>query len=324
MVFLFFLWCIFEIIYITIEANVCAKMTKDNLNNNLEIVQENSKIKGEYPQDLLFYRKSTKEHVLMSDDQEVNIFYSMSHKNSKQPTIVFIQGVGLGIYSWTDFWDQLYKNYNLIVIDSREKPTINLKKNKKCTVSRISLDIAEVLHYLKIEGKNTVLIASSFGVYYVAHCVAQKWFNPRGCIFIGPAIESSYPKVKTRLAFMLPTMFLEKIGKRIAKRFLVGKVAEGFQRKVYYERISDIDVKRWKQCSKMRFWNAAEDYVRIDCPVFIFSIADDKYHRIEGARDVQNLLKNSVLEVIPNYNYMHIKPGVEEFGEKLRKTISEL
>ena len=70
----------------------------------------------------------------MSDNQEVHVFYSLKHSNSNNPTIVFIQGLGPEIYSWTELWDQLFIDHNLVIIDTREKPSINLKKNKLCTV----------------------------------------------------------------------------------------------------------------------------------------------------------------------------------------------
>ena len=290
--------------------------------NETDEINKIDQFRKEFHQDLLFYRESKKEQILMSDEQEVHVFYSLKHSNSSSPTIVFIQGIGPGIYSWSDLWDELYKSHNLVIIDSREKPTIDLKKKKQCTVKRIASDIKEVLHYLKIEDQKIVFIASSFGVFYAAHTVAQRWIKPKGCIFIGPFIEANYPKIKTSFAFMLPTFFLEKIGKHIATRFLSGKIAEGFQRKVYYERVASIDVKRWKYCSKMRFWNATEDFTKIDCPIIIFITADDKYHKEEGAEKVKKLVKNSVLEIIPNYNYMHIKPGVVEFTKKIKIIIS--
>ncbi len=278
-------------------------------------------LEEEFPQEMIFIKESTKEQILMSDEQEIQCLYSTKHAGSNNPTIFFIQGAGPGIYSWTDFWDELYKDFDLVIIDSREKPTIDLQKKKQCTIHRIALDIVETIHHLKIKEENIVFIGSSFGVYYVAHCLAQNWVKPRGCVFIGPFIRSSYPKISTQLAFMLPTFFLERVGKRIAKRYLRNRVAPGFQKKVYYERVTNIDVGRWKRCSKMRRWNASDDYQKINCPVTIFTTSDDKYHRIEKTREVSNLIERSTLIEIPDYNFMHIKPGVVEYAKMINKHI---
>ncbi|MHA1447238.1 MAG: hypothetical protein ACTSSN_11135, partial [Candidatus Heimdallarchaeaceae archaeon] len=83
-------------------------------------------LEEEFPQEMIFIKESTKEQILMSDEQEIQCLYSKKHLDSNNPTIFFIQGAGPGIYSWTDLWDDLYKDFDLVIIDSREKPTINL------------------------------------------------------------------------------------------------------------------------------------------------------------------------------------------------------
>jgi len=298
-------------------------MSFDLIKRQSKLNHKNSNKKEGLPQDFLFFNKSTSENILMSDNQEVHVFYSLKHSNSNHPTIIFIQGLGPEIYSWTELWDQLFVDHNLVVIDTREKPTIDLKKNKLCTVPRIALDIVEVLHYLKIESKETAFIASSFGVYFVAHCVAQKWIDPIACFFIGPSVQPIYPKIKTKLGLILSTFLLEKVVKKIVLIYVKGKFEEGYQRNLYTERISALDVKRWKYCSKMRFWSALEDYKKIDCLVVIFTAGIDKYHSNESAIKVKNLLKNGTIEPVPNYNYMRIKPGIIEFADRIKKIIKK-
>ncbi len=280
-------------------------------------------LEKEFPQEMIFIKESTKELVLMSDEQEVFCYHSLKRNEEGKPVIFFIRGAGPGIYSWTDFWDELHKYFDMVIIDSREKPSIDLKKRKQCSVHRIALDIVEIIHYLKIKEEDVVFIGSSFGVHYVAHCLGQKWLNPRSCLFIGPALQSDYPKFKTGLAFLLPTFLLEKIGKKIAVRYVRNRVEEGFQKKVYLERVNSIDVGRWKRCKKMRFRDSSEDYKKITCPVYIFETSDDKYHKTEGIHSVSRLIKDSQLINLPNYNYMHIKPGVVEFSEMIKNLLDK-
>jgi pimeloyl-ACP methyl ester carboxylesterase len=280
-------------------------------------------LEEEFPQEMVFINESTKEQILMSDEQEVHCFFSSKHRGNGKPILFFIRGAGPGIYSWTDLWDELYKEFDLVIVDSREKPTTALKKNKECTVRRIALDIAETIHHLKIKEEDVVFVGSSFGVFYVAHCVSQKMINPRKCLFIGSAVRASYPKFKTRLAFILPAILLEKFGKRLARNYLNNRDMEGFQKKVYLERVNSIDVRRWKRCKKMRWWNAADDYKEIACPVIIFTTADDKYHKAAAIKEVNKLIKDSKLVDVPSYNFMHIQPGVVEFGKMIKKLIEE-
>ncbi|MCG3227816.1 MAG: alpha/beta hydrolase [Candidatus Heimdallarchaeota archaeon] len=278
----------------------------------------------EFPQEMTFIKQSTKEQIIMSDEQRVYCFYSNKHENEDKTTIIFIQGVGPGVYSWSDLWDELYKEYNLVIVDSREKPTINLEKNKNCTVQRISLDIVEAINHLKIKDKDIIFIGSSLGAFYVAHCIGQGWIKPKGCFLIGPSIELKYPEIVFRLALILPSFLLEEVGKFIARRFIRNKVIEGFQKKVYFERVDKIDVKRWKKCSSIRKWKASEDYKNINCPAYIFSTTEDKYHRVEETEKVRKLIKNSKFIEVPDYNFMRIKPRVIEFARIIKELIKKL
>ncbi|MHA2308830.1 MAG: hypothetical protein ACXABJ_06115, partial [Candidatus Heimdallarchaeaceae archaeon] len=61
----------------------------------------------EYPQEMFFLKKATKEYILMSDEQEVFCYHSIDSENSDKFTILFVQGFGAGVYSWTDLWDEL-------------------------------------------------------------------------------------------------------------------------------------------------------------------------------------------------------------------------
>lgn len=277
-----------------------------------------------FQQELIFVRESKQEYILMSDEQLIYCFYSIKQEYLNNPTIFFIQGLGPGIYTWSDFWDELYKEYNLVVIDSREKPTIDLEKNKECSVQRISLDIVEVINYLQIKEENVILSGTSLGSFYLAHCVGQGWINPKGCFIVGPSINLTYPEIAFKLAFILPSFLFEKVGKFLARRYIKSKELEDYQRKAYLERIMKIDVKRWKRCSRIRKWNPSDDYKNIKCPVIIFSTDADKYHSVEEAKKVKKYIKNCHLVDVPDYKYMRSKPRVKEFIRMIDDLIKKL
>lgn len=281
-------------------------------------------LEEEYPQDMIFFKESIKENVLMSDGQEIPCYYSKKQGNFEKTTFLFIQGVGPGVYSWTDFWDELFKKYDLVVIDSREKPTVNLKKKSECSVNRMSLDILEIMHHLKITEDNVVFFGSSIGIHYIAHCIGQGWIKPKGCFFVGPSVAPNYPKISSKIAFSLPVFLLEKIGKQIARRYLRNKIENVFQKKVYNDRINKIDVRRWKQCSRVRYWNSTDNLKKIECPVFIFSATEDRYHNTQAAILVGKLVQNNRIIDIPDYNFIHTKPGVVEYTNMIEKLIEDI
>jgi len=271
-----------------------------------------------------FVKESEKEYILMSDEQEVHCYYSKKKNDFKGTTIFFMQGFGSGVYSWTDFWDELYKDFDLIVMDPRDKATVKLKKKSKCIVQRIALDIAETLHHFRVEEKNVIFIGSSLGASYVAHCVSKGWIKPRGCFFAGPSTKPRSPKFLLYSTFIFPNYIVDKLGKFVGRKYLQNKVAEGFQRKVFYNRIENIDVRRWQHCIKMSNWDASEDFKQMDGVVYIIRTKGDKYHETNSTEEVKQLITNSHIIDVPSYEFIHVKPGVKEFTSILRDYIQKI
>ncbi len=277
----------------------------------------------EYPQELLFLENATKEYILMSDEQEVFCYHSIDKQNSNKFTILFVQGFGSGVYSWTDLWDELNKEFNLIVLDPRDKETVKLNKKKKCTVQRIALDIAEAAHYLKIDKEKLILFGSSIGASYIANSLRRRLIDPKCCFFAGPSVKPRNPKFLLKLAIILPSSVVDVVGKFAGRRYLRNKVAEGFQRKVFYSRLEKIDVRRWKQCIIIHNYIADKDFKAIECPVYIITTKGDKYHHLKSVEEVHELIENSTIVDVPSYEYYHTKPGVKEFTERISKIIYE-
>ena len=273
---------------------------------------------------MTFVKESDKEYITMTDEQEVHCYYSNKKNSFENATIFFMQGFGSGVYSWTDCWDELHKEFNLIVMDPRDKATVKLKKKSKCTVQRIALDIVETLHHFRVNEKDVIFIASSLGASIVAHCISQGWVKPRGCFFAGPSIKPRNPKFLLYSTFLFPNFIVDKLGKFVGRKYLQNKVAEGFQRKVFYNRIENIDVARWKHCIRMSNWNAAEDFKQMNCIVYIIRTTGDKYHELESTEEVKKLITNSQIIDVPSYDFIHVNPGVKEFVSILKRYISDI
>ncbi|MHA1224239.1 MAG: hypothetical protein ACTSP3_13515 [Candidatus Heimdallarchaeaceae archaeon] len=276
----------------------------------------------EYKQERLFIKESNKEYILMSDGQEVFCYSSWKNPNKESIVIFFVQGFASGVFPWSDLWDVLYKEFNLVILDPRDKETIKLKKKSECSSRRMALDIAETLHYLKIDETKVVFIGSSIGCWYIAKCINEQNINPLACFFIGPATKPKTPRVLTKIIINLPAFLVDKIGKFVARRYLRNKLSDGFQRQIYYNRINNVDAKRWKQCKSLQNWDTIEDFKKINCPVFIIKTLRDKYHEYEELEKVHQLIKDSHIIDTLTYESLHIKPKVNEFVEAIKNILT--
>jgi len=277
----------------------------------------------DYVQERTFVNNSNKEYILMSDGEEIFCYYSLDYENRGDLVFFFVQGFASGIFPWSDFWDSLQKEFNLIVLDPRDKPTNKLTKKSKCTTPRIAMDIAETLHHLRIDEKKVVFFGSSIGVSYIAHCVSKKMVDPLLCFFTGPSIIPRSPRLIVKIILPLPPALLKIVGTIVARIYLKNRVSDGFQKQIFYERIKNVDVRRWKICKKLQDWNSTEDFSNTDCQVYIIRTKGDKYHKMEEINKTKELIKNSKIIDVPSYDFIHMKPGVEEFTQMLKKIIEE-
>ena len=221
-------------------------------------------------------------------------------------------------------WDELAKEFNLIVLDPRDKETVKLSKKSKCTVQRIALDIAETIHHFRINKNRLIFFGSSIGASYIANCLRRNPIKPKCCFFAGPSIKPRNPKFLLKLTLILPSSIVDRLGKFVGRRYLRDKVAEGFQRKVFYNRVEKIDVRRWKKCFKIHNYNAAEDFKSIKCPTFIIRTKGDKYHHLKSLDEVHEIIENSQIVDVQSYDYFHTKPGVKDFVKELLDIIQIL
>ncbi len=276
-----------------------------------------------YVQERTFVNNSNKEYILMSDGEEIFCYHSINFEEKGNLVFFFVQGFASGVFPWSDFWDALHEKFNLIVLDPRDKPTNKLTKKSECSTQRIALDITEALHYLGIDEKKVIFFASSSGASYVSHCISQKMVNPLLCFFTGPATIPRSPSLIIKLILPLPLFLLDPVGKMVARIYLKKRVSDGFQKQIFYERIKNVDVRRWKLCKSLHDWNATEDFSETNCPVYIIRTSGDKYHKFEEVNKVNQLIKNSKILDVPSYDFIHMKPGVDEFTIMLKKIIEE-
>ena len=189
--------------------------------------------------------------------------------------------------------------------------------------SRIAMDIAETLHYLRIDEKKVVFFGSSIGASYVAHCVNKKMVKPLVSLFTGPSIVPRSPGLIVKIILPLPPKLLKIAGTIVARIYLKNRVSDGFQKQIFYERIKNVDVRRWKICKKLQDWDATKDFAGMEGQVYIIRTKGDKYHKMEDINKTNQLIKASKIVDVPSYEFIHMKPGVDEFTTMLKKIIED-
>ncbi len=277
----------------------------------------------EETQDTIFLKESSKVYIKMSDGQEIFCQYSLGDKTKSDIVFFFVQGFASGYLAWSDFWDALHQEFNLVIVDPRDKNSNKLMKSSECSVHRMALDFAEAIKFLQLDEKKLVIFGSSIGASYVAHLVGQNMITPKGCFLTGPARKPRAPRKLINFVFLFPAFVMNFLGKLAARIYLRNKVADGFQKQVYSDRINNTDFRRWKHCRILQDWDATEDFKKMKNPVFIVRTPDDKYHESDEIQIVHELILNCKFIDVQTYDYCHTKPSVYEFTQTIKKAILE-
>ncbi len=277
-----------------------------------------------YTQAEKFWKDTKKEYIKMSDGAELLVYYTNKIKDSKKKTIFFFPGYATGVFSWSDLWDELYKEYNLYVFESREKDSAKVKWKHKGNMDRFGLDIKETIDYFGIDEKNIFAIGSSFGCSQVARAVVNEGFNPSGILFNGPSTKFILPRKILWLAYIIPAFVLQFIGIPIIKLWISTMYPKGFQRKHYHDFVNRANAMKWKKTLPVSRWNALVDYAEMDVPTWIVLDPHDSLHTEEFASTIISTIKNSQLVKVPDYNYMHHLPGAKEWAQRIGAIIGVL
>jgi hypothetical protein len=277
-----------------------------------------------YIQEKIFWEKSSKEYVTMSDGAELLCSYTTQNKSSSGITILFGPGYGTGVPSWTDLWDELSPDFDFFVFDSREKSTSRVKWGHKANMERLGLDIKEIVEHFKFDESKLIIISASFGCSTLARAIVETDLNPAGIVFIGPSIKFILPRKILWLAYLIPSFILQYIAFPIVKLWINLVIPKGFQRKNYHGFISRANAMRWKKTLSIAKWNAMVDYEKITVPALITKDSKDALHTVSFSDNISAAIEGSRILEVPSYNYMHHRPGVKEFAQSLKDFIEEI
>jgi len=272
-------------------------------------------------QEKLFINESQKTYIKMSDDEEIFCQYSINDNDKSDFTLLFVQGFASGYFTWSDCWDAFYQKFNMVILDPRDKLSNKLTRKSKCSIHRIAQDFVETIKFLELDEKKLVLFGSSIGASYTAHLVSQNLIKPKGVFITGVSRRPRSPRILVKILFLFPGFVVNSIGKTIAKLYLRNKVAEGFQKEIYKERIKTIDFRRWKLCRQLHDWDATSDFKNMKGPVFLISTPKDKYHEKEEEEIIKKLISNCKVITVPNYDFTHTKPEVYKFANIIKEKI---
>ncbi|MHA1303341.1 MAG: hypothetical protein ACTSQE_08420 [Candidatus Heimdallarchaeaceae archaeon] len=277
-----------------------------------------------YTQKALFYNEAKKKYLKMTDGAELLTYYTKKGKHPSKFNIMFVPGWSTAPYSWNDLWDELYQQFDLYVLETREKRFSRMKKHHKGDIDRHAKDVKETMDFYNLDPSRTITIGPCFGAAVTARAIAQKYVQPAGAIFISPTIEFPIPRKLIFLAY-LPSYFAYNIlGKPLLKLWMLLTLPKGIQRKTYFELFDNGKGSNWKKCFPLIDHNTITDYEKVNVKSWIYATQKDRLHKGGDAVTISESMLNATYVEVPNYYYMHHNHGAKEFSKMVIKNVETL
>ncbi|MHA1197822.1 MAG: hypothetical protein ACTSQF_00495 [Candidatus Heimdallarchaeaceae archaeon] len=244
------------------------------------------------------------KHIKVSDGTTVRTYCTTAPKETRNGyTLFFLPGWATIVPSWDEVLLEAMSYFDIVYFESREKDSSVLNKKTRNTLDRVSEDVIDVIHQLKLDEKKLIPIASSWGAMFLADALAQKKFDPYLVVFIGATSKIAIPK-GTRYIVPFTPPFVLTVIKPILRSWLINKKSESDEHaKRYLRLLEEADAKKWKNVAKRSLGEHWDLYEQIEQNTLILGAEQDKMHNVKETRKIVSLIKNSTyLDMKTNKN----------------------
>jgi len=276
-------------------------------------------------QKALFYKEAERVYVPMSDGAELLCYYTKKGNNSSGVTILFVPGYASVPMSWNDLWDCIYEEFDLYVLETREKITSKVKWSHKGDMNRSGMDIGDTLRGLKLNPKKTVIFCASASALYTMRGLAEKWFDePLGIIMIGPVRTPVLPSKLINFTRYTPSFLIDGLLSTLGKLWIGTVVPKGVQRDRYRQYVGTASAMRWKKTRWVTFWDGTEDFKKLKVRSLMVGAIQEELHVNDETKICVDLVEKSEYLQVPSFIYMHHLPGAAEFTKQFTEFVEKI
>lgn len=259
------------------------------------------------------YYKS--EYISASDDVELKVLQWQPEKKEPEESIepvIFVSGWISHVSGWAELLRSMTKKRPVFYIETREKISAHIKKEKiginDFTIPRITLDLINVCKKLPIDPEQSIVMGSSFGATALLEALKNNGLNVRCAFLVGPNSEfSAHPLMQKLL--LLPDFsyhFLKYFALWYLRTFRVDAKKEPEQMQRYKLTIKNAHPRRIKMsvkaAMKYKLW---PDLETVQIPTALAYAPTDTLHSKENIKKIAQTLPRGQIITCPTNRYMH-------------------
>ncbi|MBW2251542.1 MAG: alpha/beta hydrolase [Deltaproteobacteria bacterium] len=255
------------------------------------------------------------EYILASDDVKLKVLqWQPKIKEPKEVVepVIFVSGWISHVSGWTELLRSITQKRPVFYIETREKISAQIKKEKikidDFTISRIALDLINVCKRLPIDLEQSIVMGSSFGATALLEALKNNNLNVRCAFLVGPNSEfAAHPLMQKLL--LLPDFsyhFLKYFILWYLRTFRVDEKKEPEQMRRYKITVKTAHPRRIKMsvkaAMKYKLWPNLET---VQTPTALAYAPTDTLHSKDNIKKIAQTLPFGQIIACPSNKYMH-------------------
>jgi len=254
----------------------------------------------------------TEDYINVSDGVSLKIIdFTPADDGPEQPMIIFIAGLVSLISGWQNVLKQLTPRYRTLYIETREKKSALLPKDKTVdfSISRMTQDIAEFLRQRVPLERPFCFVGSSLGSTIILDYLSQNSRQSFDVFAIAPNCEFRVPLWFLLALWLLPSFFYRPIKSTLKwylRNFRLDKYREPEQVKKYEGTIDEAEPQRLKACAlAIKDYTLWDKLPNIQAPVFVIGARTDILHEVDEIERMVSLMPSVRLEIMESNKETH-------------------
>jgi len=256
------------------------------------------------------YYKS--EYISASDDVKLKLLQWQPEEKEIEEPVIFVSGWISHVSGWAELLRSMTKKRPVFYIETREKISAYIKKEKisinDFTIPRVALDLINVCKRLPIDLEQSIVMGSSFGATALLEALKNNNLNVRCAFLVGPNSEFSAHPLMQKLLY-LPDFsyhFLKYFILWYLYTFRVDAKKEPEQMQRYKITIKTAHPRRIKMsvkaAMKYKLW---PDLETVQIPTALAYAPTDTLHSKDNIKKIAQTLPRGQIITCPTNRYMH-------------------
>ncbi len=226
--------------------------------------------------------------------------YRIPGSGSGRP-VVFVSGWGTVPETFEDFFGAASPDTEIYHVESREKPSSRIERRAaRFDMDQYAADLRTVMHHLKLNGRDPVLMGTCFGSAIILHGLAAGVVDAPTVVCVDPMVRLWVPRWLIVVAILIVPPFVLRILRPPLRVLVLAGMREPVQRARTASFINSAVLWKWRKGAVyLRNWNFFAIAAQIRRRVYVMNASHDRFHNTDLFPEVARAVPDSVFIRVP-------------------------